>query len=786
MNLSPWGIGQPVRRREDLRFLKGEARFTDDVKIPDQLFGFVVRSPHAHAFIQKINFTLATKIPGVHLVLTAADYEADGFGPIPHSPNPAHINRPKQPAFDNKNGSPVFQSEHWPLAKTKVRYLGEPVAFVVANSLETAEEAGALIDITYQPIDAVTNVRCAISENAPSLWDGTPGNICFDSELGDQKAVEAAFAEAVYVVSLSLKNNRISAVPLEPRGGIGVYDKDKEHYTLMTGSQGAHRLKDPLVKLLGCPANSVRVICGDVGGGFGMRNWLFPELVLVIWAAKRCGQPVKWISSRSESFVSDMQARDLATFAKLALDGSGKFLAVSFDHLSNIGAHTISFVPLANGVRLVTSIYDIPHAFVRARGVVTNTLPTGPYRGAGRPEAMFNIERLIDVAAAETGIGRLAIRRRNLIPIGKSTYRNAVGLTYECGAFLENMENVVELSHWDAFEKRRLESASRGMLRGIGLANYIETPVGFPREVCNITINQNGLVIVVVGTQSHGQGHETSFSQVISDQLGVGFDSIKLVSGDTDLISDGGGSHSDRSMRIAGTLMVNGCETLIKKGQTFAAEMLEAHVEDVEFLNGQYRVTGTDHTVGLIEIAQRAAIKGSPLEANEKFNGRIPAYPNGSAVAEIEVDPETGNIEVCRWTSVDDVGRVINPMIVEGQTHGGIAQGIGQGLYEDIGYEEKSGQLRGGTLLDYCIPRADHFPFFQTETANNAPTAGNPLGVKGGGEGGTIPALGALFNAILDALKPMGVSEVTMPATPYCVWQAIQNAKQKTVQLFQS
>jgi len=781
MNQSPCGIGQPVLRREDLRFLKGETQFTDDIQIPDQLFGFVVRSPHAHAVIQKINVTVATKLPGVHLVLTAADYEADGLGPIPHVPNPAHINRPKQPAFTNKNGSPVFQSEHWPLAGTKVRHLGEAVGFVVADSLATAEEAGALIDITYQPIDSVTNVRCAISKSAPSVWEDTPENICFDSELGDQKAVEAAFDKAVYVVSLSLKNNRISAVTMEPRGGIGIYDKEEEHYTLITGSQGAHRLKDPLVNLLGCPADSVRVICGDVGGGFGMRNWLFPELVLVIWAAKRCGHPVKWISSRSESFVSDMQARDLATFAKLALDIDGKFLAVSFDHLSNIGAHTMSFVPLANGVRLVTSVYDIPHAFVRARGVVTNTLPTGPYRGAGRPEAMFNIERLIDVAAAETGIGRLAIRRRNLIPIDKPTYCNPVGLTYECGAFLANMEEVVELSRWDVFDERRLESASRGMLRGIGLANYIETPVGFPREVCNIKINLKGQVIVAVGTQNHGQGHETSFSQVIFEKLGVGFDSIKLVGGDTDLISDGGGSHSDRSMRIAGTLMVNGCETIIKTGKTFAAEMLETHVEDLEFLNGQYRVTGTDHTTSLIDVAQRAAKKGTPLEANEKFNGRIPAYPNGSAVAEVEVDPETGIVEVCHWSSVDDVGRVINPMIVEGQTHGGIAQGIGQALFEDIGYEEKSGQLRGGSLLDYCIPRADNFPFFQTKTVNNAPTNGNPLGVKGGGEGGTIPALGALFNAILDALKPMGVSEIIMPATPYCVWQAIQSAKQKTI-----
>lgn len=772
-----YGIGQPVRRKEDYRLLTGAGRYTDDTQLPDQLYGYVVRSPHAHATLNAIDVSAATSAPGVVTVLTATDYEADGLGPLPHVPNPAHITRPKTPAFENADGSAVFHGPHYPLVGEKVRHLGEPVAFIVAETEAQAIDAADHVVVDYTPLDAVTDARRAVTQGAPQLWDGAPGNVCFDSELGDHEAVEAAFATADHTVKLDLSNNRVTAVSMEPRGAIGIYDSDRDHYTLIAGSQGSHRIKDPLVGLLGCDADQVRVVCEDVGGGFGMRNWLFPELALVVWAAKRLGRPVKWISTRSEAFLSDMQARDLATTAELALDKDGNFLAVRVDHLGNVGAHTMSFVPLANGVRLVSSIYDIPNAYVRVRGVLTNTLSTGPYRGAGRPEAMFNIERLIDETAAATGLDRIDLRRRNLIPQDRLPYLNPVELIYECGAFVENMEASLALADWQGFAVRKAISEEQGLLRGIGVSNYVETPVGFPREVCDITILPSGRVTVGVGTHSHGQGHETSFAQVIAEKLSVDFDKIDIVFGDTDVVPDGGGTHSNRSMRIAGTLMVQGCETIIEQGKTLAADNLEAAVSDIEYRDGRFVVSGTDREITLFDLAADAEKNGSPLMANERFQGRIPAYPTGCAVAEVEIDPETGVVTICNWSAIDDVGRVINPMIVEGQTHGGIAQGIGQALLEDIAYDDESGQLMGGSFLDYCMPRADNLPSFQAETVDNAPTKGNPLGVKGGGEGGTTPAPAALINAIVDALRPLGVDDIEMPATPLRVWQAIQMAK---------
>lgn len=772
-----FGIGHPVRRKEDYRLLTGGGNYTDDTCVPGQLYGYVVRSPHAHATLDAIDVSEAEGAQGVVEVLTAAEYEADGLGSLPHSPNPAHITKPKKPAFENTNGMPVFHSEHFPLVRDKARYLGEPVAFIIAETEALAIDAADHIQTYYTPLDAVTDARRAIKDNAPQIWEGAPQNTCFDSELGDRDAVEAAFAMAKHIVRLDLQNNRVTAVSMEPRGAIGIYDAGRDHYTLIAGSQGSHRIKDPLVALLGCRPDQVRVVCEDVGGGFGMRNWLFPELVLAVWGAKRVGRPVKWISTRSEAFISDMQARDLATTAELALDGKGKFLAIRVDHIGNVGAHTMSFVPLANGVRLVTSIYDIAAAYVRARGVLTNTNSTGPYRGAGRPEAMFNIERLIDEASVVTGLDRIELRRQNLIPENMLPYLNPVDLTYECGAFVENMDTSLALADWQGFAKRKKLSDGQGLLRGIGVSNYVETPVGYPSEVCKITIDPVGRVTVTVGTQSHGQGHETSFAQVISEKLSVNFDRVEIVFGDTDLLPDGGGTHSNRSMRIAGTLMVQGCDSIIRQGKNQAVEILEAEIGDIDYRDGFFMVAGTDHKISLFELSAIAKEMGMPLITNERFHGRIPAYPTGCAVAEVEIDPETGVVMICNWSAIDDVGRVINPMIVEGQTHGGIAQGIGQALLEDIAYDDESGQLFGGSFLDYCVPRADDLPFFNAETVNNAPTEGNPLGVKGGGEGGTTPAPAALINAVIDALRPLGVRDIKMPATPKRVWKAIQFAK---------
>jgi len=777
-------IGKPLPRKEDLRLLTGQGRYTDDARVPGQVYGFVLRSPHAHAVLTSIDTREAAALQGVLAVLTGDDYVADGLKPIPNVPNPAHITRVGEPAFANTDGTPVFQGDEWPLAIGRVRHVGEPVAFVVAETARQAEDAAERIAVAYDPLEAVTDCRRAVRPGAPVLWDEAPGNVCFDSELGDADAVAKAVESAAHVVRMALFNNRVTAVSMEPRGAIGIHDEAGGRYTLIAGSQGSHALKRQLVGLLGVPPDRVRVVCEDVGGGYGMRNWLFPEFALAVWAAKRTGRPVRWISTRIESFLSDMQARDLATTATLALDADGRFLALAVDHLGNIGAHTMSFVPLANGVTLVPSIYDIPCAHVRARAVTTNTLPTGPYRGAGRPEAIFNIERLIDEAAARTGIDRIALRRRNLIPQHRLPYTNPVGLTYECGAFQENMELALDMAGWASFGERRARAESRGRIRGIGLANYLETPVGFPREIVRVTVDPAGRVVTDVGTKNHGQGHETTFAQVVADWLGVPIEAVDIVDGDSDALPDGGGTHSNRSMRIAGALMVRGCETVVERGRDLAAHLLEAAKEDISFARSVFAVTGTDRTIDLFALAARAtgddipeALRG-PLSAEEKFQGRIPAFPTGCAIAEVEIDPDTGAVAVVGWTTVDDVGRAINPMIVEGQTHGGIAQGVGQALCEDIAYDDTTGQPRAASFLDYCLPRADDLPSFTCRHVENAPTKGNVLGVKGGGEGGTTPAPGALINAIVDALRPLGVSDIAMPATPERVWRAMRKSRE--------
>jgi len=778
----PFGIGKPVPRKEDFRFLTGAGRFTDDSHVPGELHGVVVRSPHAHATFGSIETKAASLAAGVHAVFTGEDYAADELKPVTNIPNPADAIDVSRPAFVNKDGSAVFQGDQWPLARGTVRHVGEPVAFVVADTLAAALDAAELVDIAYESLEAVTDVRRAVTGDAPQLWDDAPGNVCFDTDKGDQDAVKAAIAAADHVLSMDLSNNRVTAISMEPRAGIGLYDEASGRYTLIAGSQGSHALKRQLAGMLDCEPDRVRVVCEDVGGGYGMRNWLFPELALVAWAAQRLGRPVKWVSTRSESFISDMQARDLATHATLALDKEGNFLALDVDHLSNIGGHTMSFVPLSNGVFLIASIYDIPCAHVRARAVLTNTLPTGPYRGAGRPEAMFNIERLIDQAATTFGFDRLELRRKNLIPQHKLPYPNPVGMTYECGAFHDNMETALKLSDWQDFAHRRGESETRGKLRGIGISNYIETPVGIPIEQVKITIDPTGRVIADVGTQNHGQGHETSFAQVVAEWLGVEFEAVDIVNGDSDRLGAGGGTHSNRSMRIAGTLMVQACDAIIDRGKTIAAHMLEAAIPDVDFADGTFSIAGTDRAVSLFEVSERADGAeipediGGALASKQNFRGRISAYPTGCAVAEVEVDPETGAVSIETWSAFDDVGRIINPLIVEGQTHGGIAQGVGQALCEDIAYDDETGQLLGGSFMDYCMPRADDLPSFRTDHADNAPTKGNPLGVKGGGEGGTTPALGALINAIIDALRPLGVTDIQMPATSLRVWQAIQNA----------
>ena len=771
-------IGASPPRKEDFRLLTGKGVFTDDYSLPGQVHCFVLRASVAHAVIRSIDVSTAIVSPGVLGVFTIEDYLADGMGAIPHVVNPPQIHNPKEPAFANRDGSPIFEAPHYPLASGKVRHIGEGVAFIVAETLAQAKDAAELVVIDYELLPAVTDSAAAIEPGAPTIWEGAPDNIAFDSELGDETGTDAAFTAAAHVTSCELRNNRITAVSMEPRAGVGAFDPATGGYTFLSGSQGVVRQQWTLMQMFDVPAEKMRVKCEDVGGGFGMRNWVFPEFVLVLWAAKKIGRPVKWVAERTEAFISDYQARDLITRASLALNPEGRFLGLRIHHLGNIGGNLVSFVPLANGVRIVTSIYDLPAAYVRVRGVITNTVPTAPYRGAGRPETMFVLERLIEQAATETGLDRVEIRRRNLISPAKLPYTNPMGGVYDCGTFHENMERAIKLADWDGFAARRQQAARSGRLRGIGLSNYVETPVGWPQERCEITVCPEGRIDMILGTQNHGQGHETTFAQVIVDQLGVPFDSVNLITGDTAIVKEGGGTHSDRSMRLAGALMVWVSEKIIDKGKHLAAHILEAAQEDVEFAEGNFTVAGTDRGIGLFEVAATALtddvpeeLRGPLADEHEMWH-RLPAYPTGCAIAEVEIDPDTGLLTLERWTAIDDVGRVINPKIVEGQVHGGIAQGVGQVFWEENIYD-KAGQLIAGSFMDYCMPRADDLPSFNVETCETALTESNPLGIKGGGEAGTTPSLGAAMNAVADALRDYNIDDLHMPVTPQKLWAVL-------------
>ena len=774
------GIGAPVRRMEDLRLLTGNGRYSDDKNRPGQAHAYVLRSPHAHARISGIDSAAAQSMPGVLAILTARDYDDDGLKPIPHGANNQDAVNPKIRAFLEEEGARIFDMPQPPLASDKVRFGGEGVALVVAESVARARDAAENIIVDYDPLPASGHVMDAIAPGAALIWDGAPGNICLDAVKGDRAATEAAFAKAAHVVELELPVTRVVNCQMEPRAAIAWHDADTGRLTLYAGSQGANRLKMHLCPVLGLAPELVRVITEDVGGGYGPRNALYPEFVLISWAAMRLGRPVKWTSDRTEAFVADYQGRDLVTQAALALDGDGKFLAMRTRMIGAVGGHTVAYVSLNNGHRLTTSLYDIPAAHAHIQGVLTNTPSTSPYRGAGRPEAMYVIERLIDRAAEQFGFDRIELRRGNLIAQDGFPYRNAMGLTYDCGAFENNMDATLALSDWDGVEARRVEAKARGRLLGIGLANYIEAPVGAPIERAEITVDPDGRVAVIVGTQSQGQGHETSFRQVVTDWLGVPIDTIDIITGDTDVVKAGGGTHSDRSIRMAGNVMVKSSEKIIEIGRDAASHLLEAAREDIAFADGRYIVTGTDRDIGIFEVAAamaRGDVPDAPedgLAAQDEFWGRLPAFPNGCVVCEVEIDPETGTVEITRYSTVDDVGRVINPMIVHGQTHGGIAMGVGQALLENAWYDPDSAQLLAGSFMDYCVARADDLPSFNVELNEAVPSAGNPLGVKGGGEGGTTPALAVVISAITDALKEVGVTHVDLPATPERVWRAIQ------------
>jgi len=772
---APQGFGKPVPRTEDARLLTGRGRYSDDFNLPGQAYASLVRSPHAHARIRRIDVAPALAAPGVIAVLTGEDAAADGLAPIPHRPVPSN---PHEVLLRSRDGSAFFIAPHPPLPADTARFVGEAVALVIADTCAAAQDGAERVVVDYEPLPAVTSTGKAAEAAAPIVWDETGSNVCVDSQAGDAEAADAAFQRAAHVVRLETSVNRVTGVPMEPRAALGVYDEPSGRYTLYAGSGGSVHIRHDLAGTLGVPESAVRVVAREVGGNYGTRNACYPEFALVAWAARRLRRPVKWTCERREAFLTDYHARDLVSHVELALDAEGHFLALRGVNTSNVGAHAVSFIPLAKGIAVLPSLYHIPVASIRGRAVLSHTSPTYPYRSAGRPEVMFVIERLIDLAARRHGFDRVALRRRNLVPASAMPYRNPLGLLYDSGDYVAVQDRAVALSDWAGFEARRAEARRRGRYRGIGIANYLELNTGAPRERAEITVAPEGRIDVVLGTLSAGQGHETSFAQLVVEWFDVGLERVRLITGDTDVASVGGGSHSGRSMRLGAVVMAKASDEIVHKGKRIAAWLLEAAEADIDFSKRRFVVKGTDRAVDLFEAAAAALRHDAPEALRGRLTGTsdetmsVPSFPYGCAVCEVEVDPETGVVEVVRYTSVDDVGRAVNPMILHGQTHGGIAAGVGQALWEHCHYDAATGQMQSATFMDYAIPRADMLPAFTTEISE-VPSTSNPLGLRGGGEGGTTPALGAVVNAIVDALAELGVEHIELPATPERVWRAI-------------
>ncbi len=773
-------IGRSIRRVEDLRFITGQGNYTDDARVVGGAYCVFVRSPHSHAKILGIDTEAATAMPGVVAVLAGKDYTEDGCLPIDHVPNPADAIDVRKRAFTAQGDRVIREQKHWPLAIDAARYLGEPVVAVIAETMAQAHDAAEAVEVQYAPLPAATSIAEAIKEEAPQIWADIPRNNCLTYDAGDAAAVDLAFAKAAHLVRHTFDTNRIVNCQLEPRAAIGTYEEYSGEYCLISGNQGVTKLQMSIAPALGIDKSKLRVICPDVGGGFGPRTYVYSEQVVVLWAARRTGRAVRWNSTRSEAFLTDYQGRDNLTYATLALDKRGKALALRVEFYGAIGAQTVAYVTPANVMRMLTTVYKIPVAHGLIHAIVTNATPTAPYRGAGRPEANHFIERMFDLAARELKMDRAEIRRRNIVDQKDMPFHSAMGLTYDAGDFRGNMELVLARADWANFKTRRREAKKRGKLAGIGVANHIEGPVGAPIERVIVSVLPTGKVDVIVGTQSTGQGHETSFAQVMADQVGVQMEHIAVRFGDSAFVTLGGGTHSDRSLRIAGTLIVQAAEEIRDKARKPAAALLQCSPEELIFDNGTYRVGNTQRAVSLIEVA-RACASGDlpedlrqPLTATKDFFGRIPAFPGGCAVCEVEIDPTSGEIEIKRYSTVDDVGLAVNPMIVEGQTHGGIVQGIGQALFEGVRFQDA--QVITGSFMDYGIARASDVPSFNTHRAE-APTTLNPLRVKGAGEGGIAPVTAAVTSAICDALMDYGIADLPMPITPAAVWQALQTAK---------
>ncbi len=785
------GIGASVRRKEDLRFLSGNGNYTDDINRPGQLYAVMRRSDRPHAKINGIDTAAASKAPGVVAIFTGADMAKDEIGGLPCGWQ-----------IHNKDGSPMAEPPHPVLAIGKVRHVGDPVAVVIAETKQQARDAAELIAIDYHDLPSISSTPDAIAAGAPLVHDELGSNICYDWHIGDKAVVDAAFAGAAHVVKLDLVNNRLVPNAMEPRAAIGDYDTSSGDYTLYTTSQNPHVIRLLMgAFVLHIPENKLRVVAPDVGGGFGSKIYHYAEEAIVTWASAKVRRPVKWTADRTESFMSDAHGRDHVSTAEMAVAADGKFLGLRIHTLANMGAYLSTFAPAVPTylyATLLAGVYTTPVIYCEVKAVFTHTVPVDAYRGAGRPEATFLLERLVDCIAQDTGIDRVELRRKNFIPSNAFPYQTPVALQYDSGDYQTTLKVALANADWDGFEARRAEAKSRGKLRGIGISTYLEACGIAPSavvgslgaraglyEVANIRVHPTGSVTVFTGTHSHGQGHETTLAQLVCDQLGVPLSQVDVVHGDTAKIPFGMGTYGSRSLAVGGSAMVKAMDKIIAKGKKIAAHLMEASVEDIEFANNTFTVAGTDKSKTLTDISLAAYVPHNyPIDEIEPgldetafYDPKNFTFPGGCHIAEVEIDPETGVTTVINFTAVDDVGRVVNPMIVEGQIQGGVAQGIGQALLEAAIYD-KSGQLLSGSMMDYTMPRADNLPNFNVATENTMCTH-NPLGSKGCGEVGAIGSPPAIMNAVIDALKDYGVRHIDMPATGPKLWSIIQAGQTK-------
>ncbi len=767
-----FAVGQPVSRKEDPVLLRGEGRYADDLNRPGQLYGVMVRSRIAHGEMRSIDADAAREMPGVHLIITAADLDSAGIRNMPAATG------------KHRDGTPTPRPPQRPLATDRVRYVGEPIAMVVAVTVKLAKDAAESIFVDIDPLPAVSTASAAAAPDAPLLHADAPGNVCLDFHFGDSEQVAAAFARAAHVTTLSLRNNRIVVCPMEPRSAIGEYDPDADRMILRLGCQGVFGQRNLLSGILGVPVEQLRIVTGNVGGSFGMKASAYPEYICLLYAARTLGRPVKWTDERSESFLSDSHGRDHEMTAELAIDAAGRFLALRVTGYGNLGAwlsNATTIPPTMNTVKNIIGVYATPLIEVSSKCMFTNTTPVGAYRGAGRPEANYYMERLVEAAARETGIDRVELRRRNHIQPEQMPYRAPSGMLYDSGEFPTVMEKALIAADWNGYAVRHAESRARGKVRGRGIGHYLEVTAGDGNEMGGIRFEADGCVTIITGTLDYGQGHASPFAQVLAGRLGIPFERIKLLQGDSDQLIAGGGTGGSRSMMQSGGAILAASDLVIEQGKQAAAHFLEADAADVEFVRGRFNIAGTDLGIHIMDLAERLRLAAElpddvprTLDVSHIFKGVPSAFPNGCHIAEVEVDPDTGVVEIVGYTTVNDFGVLVNPMLVAGQAHGGIAQGVGQALMESVVYDA-DGQMLTGSFMDYGLPRASDLPGLGFES-HPVPARTNPLGAKGCGEAGCAGSLPAVMNALVDALSELGIRHIDMPATPLRIWQAIQEA----------